>query len=82
MNRVSVVTVVGEQLSHLPGELLLQSPRSYAVRLLAPAETTWQVGSEVAVVVHRDEPTAVLGLLKSLPTDDAIISITPFEPLA
>lgn len=82
MSKVTVVTVVRDKLRYIPGELVLQSPRSYAVRLSGPAEPTWQPGMEIAIVLHRDEPVAMLGLLKSMPSDDGIISITPFESLA
>lgn len=82
MNKVTVVTVVRDKLRYIPGELVLQSPRSYAVRLSGPAEPTWRPGMEIAIVLHRDQPSATLGLLKGPPTADGIISITPFEKLA
>lgn len=81
MDRVTVVTVVRDKLRYIPGELVLQSPRSYAVRLSGPAEPTWEPGMEVAIMLERDEVSATLGLLKSLPGDDGILSITPFESL-
>ena len=81
MSRVTVVTINKDSLRYTSGELVLQSPRSCAVRLGEPADALWHQGMEISIVIHGDEPTAMLGLLKSLPSNDGIISVTPFEPL-
>jgi hypothetical protein len=81
MSRVTVVAIHKGSLRYTPGELVLQSPRSCAVRLGEPADTSWRQGMEISIVIHGDEPSAMLGLLRSLPSNDGIISVTPFEPL-
>lgn len=81
MSRVTVVAIRNDALAYTRGELVLQSPRSCAVRLLEPADPSWAPGMEISVVNHAAPATAMLGLLKSLPTHDGIISVTPFDPL-
>ncbi len=81
MSRVTVVTIGNDSLRYSQGELVLQSPRSCAVRLADPADVAWRQGMEISIVFHGDEPSAMLGLLKSPPSNDGIISVTPFEPL-
>jgi hypothetical protein len=81
VSKVAVVAVRNDALLYLRGELVLQSPRSSAVRLSEPADPSWSAGMTIAIVGLGAQPTAMLGVLKSLPTADGIISVTPFDPL-